>query len=126
MRKIWAKNKPLQHKEDRWYMILEGENQNGEKKVGLYQDEAVFKRDRDVVFSAGAGWSSKGCWFDDLESAKNYIQMARDEEGVHWGSPEQIPLIWKKGPLTQIQTYTFVNAHKVWKRGLMFYTEALG
>ena len=101
MKNIWAKNKLLQHKEDVWYMILEGKNQNGEKKVGLYQDEEVFKKARDADFIAGAGWSSKGCWFEDLASAKSYIQMTRDEEGVHWDWPKQIPVIWKKGPLTQ-------------------------
>jgi len=107
MKKIWAKRAPLLHKEDMWYMILEGVK-NGEKKVGLYQDEHVFKKARDEDFIAntkaheeGWGWSLKGCWFEDLASAKNYIQMARDEEGVHWGWPKKIPVIWKKGPLTQ-------------------------
>ena len=107
MKNIWAKNKLLQHKEDVWYMILEGKNQNGEKKVGLYQDEEVFKKARDADFIAGAGWSSKGCWFEDLASAKSYIQMTRDEEGVHWDWPKQIPVIWKKGPLTQIDIEDF-------------------
>ena len=106
MMKIWA-NAPLQRNEDVWYMILEG---NKGKKVGLYQDGEVFKkaRDEDLLVhedlwanNPDNGWSYKGCWFDDLASAKNYIQMARDEEGVHWDWPKEIPVIWKKGPLTQ-------------------------
>ena len=83
------------------------------KKVGLYQDEQVFKKardedlDRDEEFWANNGWSWKGCWFDDLASAKNYIQMTRDEGGVHWDWPKEIPVIWKKGPLTQSDIENF-------------------
>jgi hypothetical protein len=106
MKKIWAKNKPLQHKEDVWYMILEG-MKKGEKKVGLYQDEQVFKDARDAEFIAGMSWSSKGCWFDNLASAKSYIQMARDEEGVHWDWPKEIPVIWKRAPLTESDISNF-------------------
>ncbi len=110
MKKIWRKNAPLQHKEDVWFMILEGRNRNGQKKVALYQDEQVFKKAREEYFDPNdpnCGWSSKACWFDDLASAKNYIQMARDEEGVHWDWPNEIPVIWKKGPLTQSDIENF-------------------
>ena len=45
MEKIWAKKADvrLYHKEDLWYMILEGRDQNGKTKVGLYQDQEVFE-----------------------------------------------------------------------------------
>ena len=87
-------------------MILEGKRKgNGVNKVRLYQDEEEFKAARDEDFhQAPQGvteWSSKGAWFDDLEAAKNYIQMARDEEGVFWEWPRAIPVIWKKGPFTE-------------------------
>ena len=97
MKKIWATKKDVRlQKEDAWYMILEGENG---KKVALYQDEAVFEQARDAPLPKG--WSWKGCRFEDLASAKSYIQMARDEEGDYWQWPKEIPVIWKKGPLTQ-------------------------
>ena len=93
-KKIWCAK--AKHKEDQWYMIQEG--QQG-KKVALYQDYWVFKAVRDAPLPVN--WSWKGCWFADLASAKNYIQMARDEEGVCYQWPHEIPVIWKKGPLTK-------------------------
>ena len=100
MKKIWATK--LKHKEDVWYMILAGENG---KKASLYQDYYVFKAARDAPLPMN--WSWKGCMFDDLASAKNYIQMTRDEEGVHWEWPKEIPVIWKKGPLTHNDVENF-------------------
>ena len=107
IKKIWAKNAHLRHKEDFWYMILEGRNRHGKKMVGLYQDYDVFENIRDEDFHAGIDWSLKGCKFDNLASAKNYIQMARDEEGVHWDWPGSIPVIWKNGPLTKSDIENF-------------------
>ena len=88
-------------------MILEGRNRYGKKMVGLYQDRDVFEKVRDEDFIPDVTWSLKGCWFEDFASAKNYIQMARDEEGVHWDWPKEIPVIWKKGPLTQSDIENF-------------------
>ena len=74
----------------------------------LYQDYGVFEKVRDEEFKDGAGgWSFKACQFEDLATAKNYIQMAREEEGVHWEWPKEIPVIWKKGPITQKDIETF-------------------
>ena len=102
IKKIWWKKGSVEHKEDIWYMILEG---GGAKKkyCGLYQDKDVFEQVRDKDYDAVKNlWSLKGCWFEDLETAKNYIQMSRDEEGVHWEWPQKITVFWKKGPLTNI------------------------
>ena len=33
--------------------------------------------------------------------------MARKEEGVHWEWPKEIPVIWKKGPMTEKDIATF-------------------
>ena len=83
-------------------MILEGTKNDGGSKVALYQDYEVFKNARDEAFDGTAGnWSQKACSFDDLAAAKNYIQMARDEEGVHWDWPQEIPVFWKNGPITE-------------------------
>ena len=109
MKKIWKQKQSdsLQHPEDVWYLILEGKrHSNGESKVMLYQDEQVFRQARDENYKTTANgtvldWSNKACWFNDLESAKNYMQMARDEEGHHWNWPETIPVIWKNGPITR-------------------------
>jgi hypothetical protein len=101
VKKIWREKASLMHPEDLiyWYMILEG-TRNGEKQVKLYQDQDVFEKVRDEGHPPA--WSLKACYFEDLDTAKNYIQMARDEEGVHWDWPKEIPVIWKKGPLTKI------------------------
>ena len=109
MTKIWAKKAALKHnhREDMWYMILEA---GGVKKArfGLYQDKIVFEevRDRDLDIPRGI-WSLKGCYFDDLEAAKNFIQMARDEEGVHFDWPQEIPVYWKNGPVSKNDIETF-------------------
>ena len=100
MKNIWTTNRPKYHQHyEKWYMILEGTKANGESRVKLFQDYDVFVKERDEEFQKGT-WSQKGCWFHDLEDAKNYIQMARDEEGEHWQWPQTIPVIWNKGPLT--------------------------
>jgi len=102
MKKIWAKNAALPLEEDswkqHWFMILEGRNQNGWSKVALFQDRDFFMKACESEDQT-TGWSSKACWFEDLETAKNYIQMARDEEGDHWDWPAEIPVFWKTGPL---------------------------
>ena len=100
---IWSKNRgKYDCKNDMWYMVLQGTKANGESCVKLFQDKKVFKKERDEEFTnpAKGNWSKKGCWFHNLEDAKNYIQMCRDEEGDLWKWPQQIPVIWKKGPLT--------------------------
>ena len=96
-------------------MIMEGVfRRNGDSKVALYQDEAVFKAVRDEDFTGDGGtWSSKAGYFENLESAKNYIQCARDEEGVHFAWPAKIPVIWKKGDLTTIDVSTFTGWEEV-------------
>ena len=80
----------------------------------LYQDKDVF----DIVHVGEykknpAVWSPKACWFDDLDAAKAYIQMARDEEGVLWNWPDTIPVLWKTGPLTQMDLETFPGFEEV-------------
>jgi len=98
--KIWMEK--TYHEEDPWYMVLEGTNRMGVEgtntaigpnglalKIALYQDKETFENARDEEYSLEElqrtnyqqGWSNKGGWFDNLEAAKNYIQMARDEEG---------------------------------------------
>jgi len=103
MVKIWGKEAKYSHdgyeKDNVWYMILQGKKANGESKVKLFQDEDVFNKERIQGVFGNWGWSLKACWFHDLEDAKNYIQMARDEEGVHWEWPQQIPAVWKTGPV---------------------------
>jgi len=101
MKKIWKEK--MHHKEDVWYMVLEGKKQTGESKVKIYQDGEVFlaARDEEFLVDPTKYWSSKGCWFEDLASAKNYVQMAREEEGLHFDWPKQIPVVWKKGQLTK-------------------------
>ena len=99
---IWAQNSSTP--KEFWYMIVQD---GGNKEVGLYQDYEVFTSIRDQNYQKGArnrgarDWSLKAVWFDNLKAAKNYVQMARDEEGQHFGWPKQIPVIWKKGPLGQ-------------------------
>ena len=76
----------------------------GKQKVGLYQDYDVFKSilNEGAVYQAdGRNCGLKGVWFKDLAAAKTYIQMVRDEEGVHFGWPQEIPVHWKTGPLFQ-------------------------
>ena len=98
MKKIWENSAKEWRPEDQWFMIMEG------KKVALFQDIMEGKKAANFWTDAtapNAGWSLKSCWFEDLASAKNYIQMARDEEGVHFGWPKRIPVIWKKGPVSR-------------------------
>jgi hypothetical protein len=99
MMKKWAGR--IKHKEDTWYMILEGTHENGESKVALYQDEEQYKKVRDEKHASEGKWSSKGCWFENVHLAKQYIQMCRDEEGCHWDWPQTVPVYWKKGPVTE-------------------------
>ena len=100
MKKKWTA-RTMPHKEDTWYMIMEGQTPRGQSLVKLYQDQQVFKRNRDAPLTASPpGWSRKACYFENLEAAKQYIQMARDEEGIHFDWPQQIPVIWKKGPIS--------------------------
>jgi hypothetical protein len=116
MKKIWAAPR-LQHEEDMWYMILEGQTPAGTSLVKLYQDKQVFKRDRDAGLNLDANpprWSQKACYFEDLAAAKNYIQMARDEEGAHFVWPQDIPVIWKKGPISHNDIENFPG----WATGL--------
>jgi hypothetical protein len=116
MAKIWKKNRAKYHqKDDMWYMIVEGQRPHGTSAVGLFQEEAVFKAVRDEEFNRTGGreWSLKGCWFHDLEDAKNYIQMARDEEGVAYAWPETIRVLWKKGPLTKSDEETWGDMEEV-------------
>ena len=42
-----------------------------------------------------------------LSRSRSLIQMARKEEGVHWEWPKEIPVIWKKGPMTEKDIATF-------------------
>ena len=99
--KIWDN---LQYDNDTsWYLILEGKDEHGKSKVALYQDEDEFKKVRDAEYDPTTPncFSSKACWFFDLTAAKQYIQMCRDEEGIHWDWPDTIPVIYThKGPLT--------------------------
>ena len=98
MMKIWKENgAKYTKKNDAWYMILEGETTRGESQVKLIQDYELFKQTRDAAYLKGTGYSRKGCWFHDLQDAQTYIQMSRDEEGVHWRWPKEIPVCWKKG-----------------------------
>ena len=101
MKKDWEKkvvNRPRM--DQAWYMIVQD---GGKEKVGLYQDYAVFEsiHNADYIVKSIhnadyiAKMSLKGVRFTDLEAAKTYIQMARDEEGVHWGWPQEIPVLWK-------------------------------
>ena len=107
MVKIWQSEDKYRGTSFAWYMILEGKKADGESKVKLFQDKDVFMNERDEEFNTKWGWSHKGCWFRDLEDAKNYIQMARDEEGVHWEWPQDIPVVWKKGPLNECDMDTW-------------------
>ena len=92
---IWKETASDNNEEDVWYMLVE-------KEVGLYQDSDVFKSIRDANYKAdGKNWSIKGVRFDSLAAAKNYVQMARDEEGEWWGWPKVIPVYWRTGPLTR-------------------------
>ena len=114
MMKMWTQRHATpKHKGDQWYMILEG--QMG-RKVALYQDHEEFVKVRDEHYKAPGsellpegkkGWSWKACHFEDLAAAKNYIQMAREEEGRHWQWPDIIPVYWKKGPITQMDCENF-------------------
>ena len=101
MKTDWEKR--VKMKKDRWYMIVQD---GGKNKVGLYQDYAVFKSIRKVD---GSNWELKGVWFPDLAAAQNYIQVARDEEGVHWSWPQEIPVWWKTGPFTQNEIEDFLK-----------------
>ena len=73
----------------------------------MYQDEEEFKKARDEDYYSKGGWSYKSCWFEDLDAAKKYIQMARDEEGEHWKWPQCIAVHWKSGPVTRRDIETF-------------------
>ena len=100
MKKDWTA-RTMHHKEDTWYMIMEGQTPTGQSMVSLYQDRQVFERNRDARFnSTPQQWSWKACYFENLEAAKQYIQMSRDEEGIHFDWPGAIPVIWKKGPIS--------------------------
>ena len=100
MKKDWTA-RTMHHKEDTWYMIMEGRTPTGQSMVSLYQDRQVFERNRDARFnSTPQQWSWKACYFENLEAAKQYIQMSRDEEGIHFNWPGAIPVIWKKGPIS--------------------------
>ena len=92
---IWNETASDNNQEDFWYMLVE-------KEVGLYQDRDVFKSIRDANYKGdGKNWSLKGVRFDSLAGAKNYVQMARDEEGEWWAWPQVIPVYWMTGPLTR-------------------------
>ena len=95
-KEIWkGKQEIWKNQEDFWYMLVE-------KEVGLYQDRDVFQSIRDANYKGdGKNWSRKGVWFDSLAGAKNYVQMARDEEGTWWAWPQVIPVYWMTGPLTR-------------------------
>ena len=79
--------------------------------MGLYQDRAYFEKIRDETFKkkedGSSGWSAKAGYFYSLQDAKAYIQMSRDEEGRHFGWPQVIPIVWRKGELTQDDIETF-------------------
>ena len=110
MMKEWKKSNVQWVSEENWYMVMEG--QDG-RQVKLYQDKDVFQKARDAPYKKDAisgeavAWSYKGGSFPNLHAAKLYIQMARDEEGRHWKWPEEIPVIWKNGPLTRADIETF-------------------
>jgi len=127
MRQMW---KDMNYnEEDAFFMIQEGtklqEDGTVKSKVALYQDKDEFERARDESFDGQLleatnherGWSVKGTMFYDLQSAKNYVQSAREEEGVHWNWPGTIPVYWKKGPLSHAD----VEKLPAWK---MYYQEA--
>ena len=94
LNEIWAK-KNAPNKTDFWYMIVEDD---GGKKVGLYQDYQVFKSIRDAAYIAGRSkYSLKAVKFDTLADAKIFVQMEREEQGAWFKWPQQIQVIWKKG-----------------------------
>ena len=94
--------KTFRHKEDTWYMIVQGKK-NGKTQVAMYQDKEEFEAKRDEPFKVILGvqhWSYKGVSFDNLQDAKEYVQMARDEEGQEYNWPSTIIVNWKKGKFT--------------------------
>jgi len=88
--------------EGEWGMIMEGGH------VGLYQDYCTFKAKRDKPFRewmprihGGTGWSWKAGKFQNLAEATMYVQMNRDEEGVHNGWPRVMPVYWSRGNMKE-------------------------
>ena len=105
MKKIWKQNKKDWRSEDNWFMVLE-------PHVALYQDSDHFKKKANFWTPStppDAPWSLKSAWFEDLGQAKNFIQMARDEEGAHFGWPRTIEIVWKNGPITRNDKETFAG-----------------
>ncbi len=86
---------------------MEGNNPEGESEVKIYQDKEIFEAKREETYDPESTcgpnpkWSRKGAWFHSLNGCKNFVQMSRDEEGIHFRWPRQIPVIWKKGPMTE-------------------------
>ena len=114
MKKMWNKKKHMLNAEDVWYMIVEGKNRAGQSRVAMYQDERVFlaKRDEDFKLDTQKYWSAKAFHFEDLNSAKFYVQMSRDEDGRHWKWPKDIPVIWKTGPFSATDREQFPRAEE--------------
>ena len=112
---IEQRMKTFRHTEDMWYMIVQGKK-NGKTQVGLYQDKEEFEAKREEPFVVIDGvvqeWSFKGACFDNLQDAKEYVQMARDEEGQEWMWPSTIPVNWKKGKFTAADNYQWKNVEE--------------
>lgn len=73
----------------RWYFVFSG------PKCGLYNNYESFIAARDEDYVTGVNYNSKKATrFDTLGEAKSWIQGSRDEEGVHWGWPNPMPVVF--------------------------------
>ena len=86
-------------KYEEWYMVVEN-RKNEPSTVAIFQDYWAMKDVRDRDYIPDVSWSLKAVRFESLKSAKNYVQMCRDEEGRHFGWPNPIPIVWNVGPIT--------------------------
>ena len=114
-----------------WYMVMEGsftEEEGGGSCVSLAQEEIVHTTIREETFKTHYdtkkqewvvdAWSRKAAWFYTLADAKKYVQMARDEEGVHFQWPKEIPVFWQPGPFTEEEEeedWTMTTTMAKWK-----------
>ena len=70
MKKDWTA-RTMHHKEDTWYMIMEGRTPTGQSMVSLYQDRQVFERNRDARFnSSPAAMELEGMLLRELGSGE--------------------------------------------------------
>ena len=103
-----------------WHFVMEGtftKEEGGGSCVSLWQEEAPYKKIR-VATHTERTYSRKGAYFMSLEYAKKYLQMARDEEGVHWAWPEEVPIFWEPGQFLQEEEqeeWTAMTTAKKWK-----------